>query len=765
MRRGVTLRLAALALGVLLAPSQAAAVEVRLDFQGPVPPREGEIVVGAGAQASASLHSLKDGLVLELPAQPAAATVTCRGEGLWCPEVVLAGDAVTLPIFATMTISGRVSGARAQTVPSEGTVQGVVALREQGLQPIEFRETVTLEADGPGASFTLTAPRADLDLRFAFPGAAPVYRWGIEPPAPDAPAVHLGTLALHPGGSLSGWAMRQEDELPVAGAHVVASPVTGGGVDGELPLHTWRGITGERGFFQIQGLRAGAYRLELSAEGRVPRVLQTVEVEQAAETVVGAVLLTAPLHVSVQITPPRHPNGRPWTVVFSPVRPLPREEPLRVVAGDDGVAKAAPLRPAEYYLKVQSSEGEDLHFAKREISADAWLALEVPIVEVEGTVRLGGETIAATVKLETGDGDQVQLASDEEGELHGWMRRPERSFLLATVTWSEGEEQRRRTVKLVPEVDDDVVALEIDLPAGAVHGEVVDSEGRPQRRARVRATPAAGATMLTEVEGRTDESGRFHLTGLDRARYLLQAGGNGSPASEVVAVDLAGGLPADSVRLVVWPTREVTLQVTADGQGVAGANVSLDALGSVPVSIESSTDGQGVVAFDLPETVERAVVTVFAPSRLLWSACLPIEGERMPLALPATPPGELMLTLTGRRDRPPADGQMVLLTSDGGFVPYGVLMSWNRLREAERNVEIDGEQVVQVLRIPALPPAGYAVAWTAAPTWELAARACAGAFPRLDWSALLPGGRIDLSLDLSGIQANDSGSRTGDASR
>lgn len=754
MPRSLSLRLLLLALAVA-APSLAGGVEVLLDLRGPALPLEGELVVRSqGDDAAESIVRLEGGVRVEVPAD--GGSVTCRGEGLWCPQVAIAGEEVTLPVYSTVVVSADLAGRGAGERIASGTVQGVVR-GEGGSEVHELRESVPVE----GNELAFEAPRAPLDLRFAFPGSAPVYRWGITPPAADGEGtgVDLGRLVLHPGGSLSGWVRNREHDLPVEGAAVVARPVGGGGREAS-PLHRWSGSTEENGFFQLQGLEPGTYRVELSAEELVAEVLEGVEVERGSETLIGTVLLSSPIRVTVQVSPPLDPAGERWNLELTPVHPLPGEEGVEVAVAEDGTAEIESLRPAEYLAQVDSSQGNTFLMDTRRLGDDEWWMLEVPVAEVEGTVRLGGEPIAATVVLETGNRDRVELASDEDGELVGSMRRPERPWLLVTVTWSEGEESRRRKLEVEPELEDDLVRLDIDLPAGAIFGEVVDAEGRPQPGVRVLATPADASSRLTEIRGETDRSGRFHLTGLDSVRYLLRAGGNGRPASQVVEVDLSGDLPIGDVRLVVWPTRRVEGRVSADGQGVAGAYVQVNGLGRVPVTMEAQSDAQGRFRIELPETVERGVVTVFAPSRLLWSGCVQIEGGVLDLALPTSRTGTLSLVTTGRSDLPPATGgQAVLLTGEGGFVDFGALLNWSRLRNGERGMEQDGARTRQLLGVPGLPPTSYAVTWSAAPKWQLATLACAGAFPELEWVTLGPGGAGELRLDLTEIQRRRLGAR------
>lgn len=745
MHRRLSLGAPLLLIAVCLA-ANANAAEVYLAPRGDLSLHSGELVIRSSS-GDETIHSLRNFKSLSISA--GEASVTCRGERLWCPDLPLRGDTVELPVFPTMRVTARLTGRGAAAQHTTGTVQGIVR-GEPPARPLEFRQALSIR-DG---EIAFEAPRAGLDLRFALSGAAPVYRWGVDPPAAgaEAAAVRLGDLPLHPGGSLSGWVMTRDDELPVDDATIVALPVSATDA-GSTPLREWEVTSGENGFFQVHGLEPGTYRLQLSAADLVSQAIEAVEVAEGSETLIGTVLLPSPIRVSFQLTPPLDPRGRPWKLTLRPAHPLPGEPAAEAMAAVDGTGVISSLRIAEYVVQVVSSDGDALLFERRRISGDDWLTLEVPVAEVRGTVSLGAEPISATVVVETGDGDRAELESGEDGELSGWMRKPEPPWALATVSWSEGDERRQRKVEVVPDVEEELVRLDIDLPTGAIFGDVVDAEGRSQSGVRVLATPVEGATQFTEVRGVTDRNGRFHLTGLEEEPYLLQAGGNGSPASEVVMVDLSGDLPAGDVRLVLWPTRRIEGQLTAGTQPVAGALVAIEGVGRVPVSVEAPTNAQGRFAFELPESVTRVVVKVSAPSRVLWSACVPVDGEELHLALPTSPAGRLSLSSSSRADLPPTTrGQLVLLTGDGGFLAFGQLLRWSTLRNAQWSVEQEGNRLLQRLPVPGLPPGSYALTWSGAPAWELAARTCARAFSGADWVALAPDGEAEVHLDLFTMQ-------------
>lgn len=715
------------------------AVEVRLELRGVSLPISGEFVVVGKGVAEPKLVRLRE--VVEL-ATPLPAIVTCQGEGLWCPEIEVAEEPAILPVYPSIEVTARLAGPGAPATLRSGSVQGVV--RDQvGEQPIELRRDLAFE----GTEIRFDGPRAPLDLRFAFPGAAPVYRWSLVPPDPASPPVlDLGTLTLEPGASASGWLLSEETEAPVGNATVKAARLGDPGSD-EPALRVIETKSNARGFFQLPGLDPGTYRVEVAAEGHAKQVLEAVELPEAAETLLGTILLGPPIVVTLQVDPPLHPSGRPWTLALRPVRARPTEQAVEATADAAGVGQIEVDRDGEYYLQVLGPDKrEALHFETRELTRSEWVLVEVLVVALEGTVRLGDEPLAAKVKLHGGAGDSSELESGEDGRIAGWIRRPERPWLMADVSWEEAGRPKSRTVEVIPEIDEDVAEITIELPVGVISGQVVDPEGVPQRGVRVLATPEDGASMYTVVRTQSDGSGRFHLTGLEAGRYLVQAGGNGGPASEVVPVRVDRDVPGGEAHLVLWPTRPVTLSLKVDGRPAAGANVRLVGLGRAPVSLSGTTDAQGKEVYALPEAVDRVVATVFDPSRWLWSGCLKVEGDQIRLDLPGLQPGTLTLETTGRTDLPPLlNGNSVLWTGSGGFVTHGTYTHWSRTRGGEQSLEREGGRTI--LRIPALAPGSYGIGWSGAPEWELGARACAGAVADAEWTNIAPAGRATLSTD------------------
>jgi hypothetical protein len=505
----------------------------------------------------------------------------------------------------------------------------------------------------------------------------------------------------------------------------------------------------------VDGLGAGTYRLVVETRDRAPRVLDAVSVEADAETQVGTIRLDRRVHLALDIEPALDPDSEPWRALLQPLRPLADEQPTELILDPDGSGTAADLRPTEYALLVRSSRGDVLLTRTIRIDTDERLLLTVPLIQIEGKVELGGEPLAAHVLVETGAGDRVGLDSDDDGMLTGWIRPPERPWLLVTVRWRDGDEDHERSLELVPSAErDGALILDIDLPARVIYGQVVDHEGRARPGMRVTATPAAASARFGSVEGESGPDGRFHITGLEPMLYRVQAGGNGRATSEQVLVDLGGDLPAGDVRLVVWPTRRLQGRLLRDSLGVPGANVVLHTVGRSPATLEVRTAPDGSFVAELPAEADRAVVTVVAPSATLWSACMTLGEDTLSVTLPSSPPGTLRVTTRGRRDLPPATaGRSVLVTGSGGFITQGTFSHWNRLLDGARDLDRDGNRIVEDLVLPSIAADRYALTWSLEADGDLAARSCAGALGDVVWQNLPPAGEATLSLDLAPVQA------------
>jgi hypothetical protein len=347
--------------------------------------------------------------------------LTCEAPNLWCPVVPLemvhtrGGGRVRLPLYPSMEVHAGLATGAGERLPTAGTVQGVVSGTT-----LELSTAVTpLEG-----KLSFVAPRAELDLRFSFPGYVPVYRWGVAP-APAPTALGLAPLRLRRGGSVAGWLRRSDDELPVASARLRLASLSAGPDSSPSPLqHPRVQETDPSGFFQFSGLAEGQYRLVAEAPSLAPLDMGVIHVEADAETFLGAVPMDRALSLGVRLEPPVHPSGRRWSVEARPERAAGADGRIAVTTAVDGRAVLSPLRSGRHVITVSAGDLGRFYSETIDVASEEIVELAIPVVAVTGSVRLGDDPIAASVELTTGAGDAVTLSSDDSGELFGWMRRP-----------------------------------------------------------------------------------------------------------------------------------------------------------------------------------------------------------------------------------------------------------------------------------------------------------------------------------------------------
>jgi len=202
------------------------------------------------------------------------------------------------------------------------------------------------------------------------------------------------------------------------------------------------------------------------------------------------------------------------------------------------------------------------------------------------------------------------------------------------------------------------------VPAGAIHGSVVDSrDHKPVADALISAWPVtAGPNHPLEVLGHSDSEGRFQLAGFAPGRFTVWASTGQLLGSAVVAV-----VPTRSVEVTIAVSDQARVagRVVANGKPVAGARVfarsTARAVGS-RTSI-SQLDGSfvldevplGTVVFSAPP------YEVVAPPRLIVDRP-DVTGVVVELAPMASISGRVL------QDGQPIAGARVVITPDDNAV-------------------------------------------------------------------------------------------------
>ncbi len=148
--------------------------------------------------------------------------------------------------------------------------------------------------------------------------------------------------------------------------------------------------------------------------------------------------------------------------------------------------------------------------------------------------------------------------------------------------WSEGYLPESRALS-VPE--DSGARFEIAAWM-SISGRVLFPDGQPVAGATIGAT---GGTGNEYTEGRTDDDGRFFITGLSDGQYAISVSGASGGGQEVVATAVRGvDAGATDVRIDAERGFSISGDVTdADGRPVAGASVSAGNF------ITTTTDARG----------------------------------------------------------------------------------------------------------------------------------------------------------------------------
>src|SRR5207248_3401206 len=191
--------------------------------------------------------------------------------------------------------------------------------------------------------------------------------------------------------------------------------------------------------------------------------------------------------------------------------------------------------------------------------------LQMDAIVVRGTLRAGHQALPAALHFmnQRGPGD-LTLVSREDGTFAGMF--PAAGKYDIEITPEKSEQHLRKQVDVEPS-SEGVVHLDIDLPGGVIHGNVVDESG----------APATGVVQLYHRNGgratsvSTTGDGTFRLMGVEPGDAVLNARSRSVGDSGPVPYRV-GEESTEPVTLTLHPRRTVTMWIAApSGQPVAGA--------------------------------------------------------------------------------------------------------------------------------------------------------------------------------------------------
>lgn len=217
-------------------------------------------------------------------------TVTCIGEGIWCPELAAPVDGfVELPLFDRASFTMPLDLPAGERWAGEELLVEFWIRSERRLDdaapPWTQTDRFVVEATAADTTGRLMAvwsgPAGALDFRIAAEGWAPAYLFDVEARQDE---VILPRTKLVRGSSFSVFAVDGETGAAVPGVAVALRLPDAEFDDERARRLRHSGTTNNRGFVQLQGIPSGIYDLVLTSEGRPPTPVSDIELTDGAET-------------------------------------------------------------------------------------------------------------------------------------------------------------------------------------------------------------------------------------------------------------------------------------------------------------------------------------------------------------------------------------------------------------------------------------------------------------------------------------------------
>jgi len=524
-------------------------------------------------------------------------------------------------------------------------------------------------------AFRCKVPIGQIDYNLHARGFASVFRWADDV---RAAGLRIGEQQFVSGGSLVGRVhviSRTKVRGPV---RVALKPVELGfrpaDEAGRLAaLRNRDTAVSKAGFFQFEGLAPGRYRLSVTGSPLVSEATEVDIVGSAEAELRHPLLLADPKRLRVHISPVADASGRPWLVELASIdEEAQRRNTIGAVAAKNGLCEFPALLPGRYQVMVHQGVQAAWHSEIVDVATVEDVQITIDAVIVRGTVRLGDRPIRATLWFGGDKGSiRVPIRTDSAGQ---YVVRVPR---MANDRWPEidviaEQPTLRRALSdvILTPADDGSYRLDLDLPARAIAGQVVDADGKPVGGMPVVLTSPMNRGRIADVL--SDTSGGFTFDGLSSGNYSLRAQ-DGLRQSQIVSVSLRDDDRIQDVRLRVTDNDRMTAHVTTSTGPVIGARVWLmpeNRQASVVAPTLTDIDGNAELQFRRDEP--NVDIVVAAPplpmtffrttARSGISLEVPLNRSGSPLNL-AWPPGAVV-------------GATLVLKHRGAMLPILLVTQW-----------------------------------------------------------------------------------------
>jgi hypothetical protein len=371
---------------------------------------------------------------------------------------------------------------------------------------------------------TCALPAGDYDVAFRIHGYATRYCWN-KLLAADGRAVDVGTLRFVPGATLSGRvevAQPRKALLDHVSVSVQPAAIPGANDDQRHRAESAR-ITVHptlKGFFAVD-LPAGEFTVQASL-GDLISEERRVDIAAGSEAMLRQPLQLEPQRtVTVRVHPPVNPWSTPWTVEFAEVDPtgvVLSERAMKTSA--DGSCRFGNVLPGTHRLNIVRANNQSWATRMLDVEQDQTLDIDVHVVRLTGTIRLGSKPLAAVATLRSKDqGASVFFASKADGTFAARLPEPDHDMWDQIEVRADSPQVKRVLDHVRFQMHDDGTAeMNLDLPSRSITGSVVDERGRPATRALIDVVSPNGS-----IQQIGSEDGTFSAVGLEPGRYVLRA--------------------------------------------------------------------------------------------------------------------------------------------------------------------------------------------------------------------------------------------------
>ncbi len=450
--------------------------------------------------------------------------------------------------------------------------------------------------ESEGRQVRCAVPAREIAVRIAGREGAPHYRFGLKPEGGKTLA--LERLPMRKGGSLAGWieppsGERLPSRLEVA-ALLEANRLQEPGSNARRPVpvppqERIHGVILPNGFFQVVGLRAQVYDVEVSGGSRQVGWVSDVWVPRNGELLLeSAIPLSWKHRLGVELEPPSDPDGFPWSVELHRrlgvkedpgsrwLEPVDRKE-----ADALGQAMFEDLTPGAYWVTVRSRQKEPVFDQPVELiekTLEQWVSLKMKLVQVSGRLRCRGEPFQGVAQLSWGKNwtqfsRRVEL--DPEGRFSTWVERGV-GRLGVLVEQADGFSTSPLLYSgKIPA--NGSIEVDVDFPGASVLGRVVGRDGHPRSGARVELVRSQfldpSATREEYAAAVTDSNGSFEVPCVRQGRWEISASDRrNSEHSRPTVLELHAGkevsgleLQLEAFVLMAFELRRGNVPVEGDG--------------------------------------------------------------------------------------------------------------------------------------------------------------------------------------------------------